>query len=106
ELDRALREKNFSARNFAAFSKRQRRRYETYRRFVVGFYSPQVCGLFFHSRPPKAIFPAGGARLAGGGGARFLRPVFHLRLFLLVALQRRFAFARTRFRRDAATGYP
>jgi flavin-dependent dehydrogenase len=41
ELDRALARNDFSASGFAAFSRRQRKRFETFRRFVLGFYTPQ-----------------------------------------------------------------
>ena len=37
ELHRALLKNNFSAASFAAFSRRQRRRFQSFRRFVVGW---------------------------------------------------------------------
>src|SRR5262245_59326863 len=46
ELDRALAERDFSARRFSAFSRRQRKRFQTFRRFVIGFYTPQFRDLF------------------------------------------------------------
>src|SRR5438477_154338 len=105
-LDRALAQDDFSARQFARFSKRQRRRYETFRRFVVGFYTPQFRDLFFDPEPPRAIFRAVVTVLAGkwdaGLRTRFLNRLF----FALVAVQKRFAVVRARFRRDAEAGYP
>src|SRR6266480_880575 len=47
ELHRALLKNNFSAASFAAFSRRQRRRFQSFRRFVVGFYTPQFRDVFF-----------------------------------------------------------
>ncbi|PYI58339.1 MAG: hypothetical protein DMC60_13195, partial [Verrucomicrobia bacterium] len=41
ELHRALMRNDFSASSFAAFSRRHRKRFKTFRRFVVGFYTPQ-----------------------------------------------------------------
>jgi flavin-dependent dehydrogenase len=106
ELDRALAQNNFTARNFAAFSRRQRKRFETFREFVVGFYTPQFRDLFFESDPPERIFRSVITILAGNWNAsrwtRLLNRVF----FFLVAVQRRFAIAPHRFRRDAAAGYP
>ena len=58
ELDRALARNDFSARRFAAFSRRQRKRFRTFRRFVIGFYTPQFRDLFFDPNPPKHMFRA------------------------------------------------
>jgi flavin-dependent dehydrogenase len=106
ELDRALRENNFSARNFAAFSKRQKTRYETFRKFVIGFYSPQFRDLFFDPEPPERIFRAVVTVLAGRWDATLRTRIMNAIFFMLVALQKRFRFARPRFRRDATAGYP
>jgi len=106
ELDRALRENNFSARSFAAFSRRQRRRYETFRRFVIGFYSPQFRDLFFDPKPPRRMFQAVVTVLSGRWNTRLRTRMMNSLFFALVALQRRFTFVRTRFRRDATAGYP
>src|SRR4029453_19655848 len=51
ELDRALARNDFSASSLAAFSRRQRKRFETFRRFVVGFYTPQFRAVFFCPEP-------------------------------------------------------
>src|SRR5437762_2131262 len=56
ELDRALARNDFSARRFAAFSRRQRKRFRTFRRFVIGFYTPQFRDLFFDPEPPRTMF--------------------------------------------------
>jgi flavin-dependent dehydrogenase len=106
ELDRALTRNDFSARQFAAFSRRQRKRFKTFRRFVVGFYTPQFRDLFFDPNPPRHIFKAVVTVLAGKWDSslrtRFLNRVF----FAIVAIQKRFSVTRSMFRRDASAGYP
>jgi flavin-dependent dehydrogenase len=106
ELDRALKANDFSARRFAAFSRRQRKRFQTFRRFVIGFYTPEFRDLFFQPDPPEALFRAVVTVLAGRWDAslrtRFLNRIF----FLMVALQKRFAIAQRVFRRDVGAGYP
>src|SRR5262249_26769327 len=106
ELDRALRRDSFSARGFAAFSRRQRRRYETFRQFVIGFYSPQFRELFFDPEPPRRVFQAVGTVLSGRWNARLRARLMTWFFFAVVGLQKRFSFARARFRRDATAGYP
>jgi flavin-dependent dehydrogenase len=106
DLDRAMARNDFSARAFAAFSRRQRKRFLTFRRFVVGFYTPQFRDLFFDPHPPRMLFSAVVTILAGrwdvGLRTRLLNQLF----FAIVALQKRFALRRWTFRRDAAAGYP
>jgi flavin-dependent dehydrogenase len=105
-LDRAMARGDFSARQFAAFSKRQRRRYETFRRFVVGFYTPQFRDLFFDPDPPQRLFKAVATVLAGRWDASLRTRILNRVFFVLVAVQKRVSLARARFRRDAAAGYP
>jgi flavin-dependent dehydrogenase len=106
ELDRALKNNDFSAPTFAAFSRRQRKRFQTFRRFVIGFYTPQFRDLFFKPNPPQLLFRSVVTVLAGRWNAsawtRFLNHIF----FALVALQKRFALTRSLFRRDQKAGYP
>ena len=106
ELDRALRSNDFSARSFAAFSKRQKKRYQAFRRFVIGFYSPEFRDLFFDPEPPRSMFQAVVTVLSGRWDARLRTRILNRAFFILVALQKRFALARVRFRRDATAGYP
>jgi flavin-dependent dehydrogenase len=106
ELDRALTRNRFSAREFAAFSRRQRKRYETFRRFVVGFYSPQFRDLFFDPEPPRLIFRAVVTVLSGRWNASLRTRMLNHVFFASVALQKRLKLARSRFRRDARAGYP
>jgi flavin-dependent dehydrogenase len=106
ELHRALARNDFSDASFAAFSRRQRKRFETFRRFVVGFYTPQFRDVFFSPRPPRLIFRSVVTMLAGKWNAslwtRFLNQVF----FGMVSVQKRFQITRSAFRRDRDAGYP
>lgn len=106
ELHRALEKNDFSASSFAAFSRRQRKRFERFRRFVVGFYTPQFRDLFFSPEPPALIFRSVVTILAGKWNAS-LRTRFLNRLFFgMISIQKRFHITRARFRRDRDAGYP
>jgi flavin-dependent dehydrogenase len=106
ELHRALARNDFSDASFTAFSRRQRKRFQTFRRFVVGFYTPQFRDVFFSPRPPRLIFRSVVTMLAGKWNAslwtRFLNQVF----FGMVSVQKRFQITRSAFRRDRDAGYP
>src|SRR5438445_2620468 len=106
ELHRALERNDFSASSFAAFSRRQRKRFQTFRRFVVGFYTPQFRDVFFSPEPPKLIFRSVVTILAGRWNAslwtRFLNQLF----FGVVAIQKHFNTTQRGFRRDPDAGYP
>ena len=106
ELDRALTRNDFSARSFAAFSRRQRRRYQTFSRFVIGFYSPQFRDLFFDPPPPRTMFQAVVTVLAGRWNSSLRTRLLNHLFFGMVAIQKRFNIGRLRFRRDATAGYP
>jgi flavin-dependent dehydrogenase len=106
EFDRALARGDFSTAAFAAYSKRQRERFETFRRFVIGFYTPEFRDLFFDPEPPQAIFRAVVTVLAGNWRPRLWTRVLNRLFFLFVAMQRRLKFSKARFRRDASAGYP
>ncbi len=106
ELDRALVQNRFAARQFRAFSRRQQQRYETFRRFVIGFYTPQFRDLFFDVDPPEHIFGAIVTVLAGRWNANLRTRLLNRVFFGMVALQKRVKFATARFRRDATAGYP
>lgn len=106
ELHRAAIANRFAASGFTAFSKRQRRRYEAFRRFVTGFYSPEFRDLFFDPDPPKQMFQAVVTVLSGRWDARLKTRLMNRLFFVVVELQKRFRIARVRFRRDAAAGYP
>lgn len=106
ELDRAMAKNDFSASSFAGFSRRQRKRFETFRRFVVGFYTPQFRDIFFSPDPQKLIFRAVVTVLAGRWNVnlwtRFLNQLF----FGMVSIQKRFKLTPHVFRRDQDAGYP
>ena len=106
ELHRGFMKNDFSASGFAAFSRRQRKRFETYRRFVTGFYTPQFRDIFFSPEPPSLIFRSVVTMLAGKWNAslwtRFLNQLF----FGMVSIQKHFKIARCIFRRDRDAGYP
>jgi flavin-dependent dehydrogenase len=106
ELHRGFMKNDFSASGFAAFSRRQRKRFETYRRFVTGFYTPQFRDIFFSPEPPQLIFRSVVTMLAGKWNAslwtRFLNQLF----FGMVSIQKHFKIARSIFRRDRDAGYP
>ena len=105
ELDRAMARNDFSASSFAGFSRRQRKRFETFRRFVIGFYTPQFRDIFFSPRPQKLIFRSVVTILAGRWNAnlwtRFLNQLF----FAMVSIQKRFTIRPSVFRRDQSAGY-
>src|SRR5881394_3844623 len=106
ELHRALMRNDFSASSFAAFSRRHRKRFKTFRRFVVGFYTPQFRDIFFSPEPPRLIFRSVVTILAGRWNAslwtRFLNQLF----FCAVSIQKRFNMTPPVFRRDRDAGYP
>jgi flavin-dependent dehydrogenase len=106
ELHRALASNDFLASSFAAFSRRQSKRFETFRRFVMGFYTPQFRDVFFSPQPPRLIFRSVVTVLAGKWNAslwtRFLNRLF----FGMISIQKRFNITRPVFRRDRDAGYP
>jgi flavin-dependent dehydrogenase len=105
ELDRAKKRNAFAESSFAAYARRQKERYETYRRFVVGFYTPQFRDLFFDPQPPKHIFKAVVTVLCGRWDASLKTRLLNRFFFFSVGLQKRFSVHTARFRRDAAAGY-
>ena len=106
ELHRALMRNDFSVSGFAAFSRRQRKRFETYRRFVTGFYTPQFRDIFFSPEPPPLIFRSVVTMLAGKWNASLWTRLLNQLFFGMVSIQKRFKIARSIFRRDRDAGYP
>jgi flavin-dependent dehydrogenase len=79
---------DLSGRQFSRFARRQRQRYRSFRRFVLGFYTPEFRDLFFDEQPPRRMFQSLVTVFAG-----YWRPSLGTRLwvtlfFLLVRLQR------------------
>ena len=94
ELDRALKQNAFETRSFAAFSRRQRKRYEAFREFVVGFYSPEFRDLFFDPEPPESVFRAVVTVLCGRWDASLRTRLLNRLFFALVAIQKRVKIVR------------
>lgn len=92
-VDAGLRTGNLSAGQFARYSRRQRQRFLSFRRFVTGFYSAEFRDLFFAAEPPPRMFSALVTVFAG-----YWHPPLRVRLwvnafFLLVRLQKWLHFA-------------
>ena len=105
-LHRAKQRNSFSARQFRSYSRRQARRFRTFRRFVVGFYTPQFRDLFFKPNPPRLLFRSVVTILAGRWNAGLRTRILNRIFFAAVAVQRRFNIAPRLFSRDRTSGYP
>lgn len=106
ELHRALMRNDFSASSFKRFSRRHRKRFKAFRRFVVGFYTPQFRDVFFRPEPPTLIFQSVVTVLAGRWNARLWTRFRNQLFFGLVSMQKHFNMTRRAFRRDPDAGYP
>ena len=89
-LDRALARGDFSARAFAAFDRRQHRRYRAFRRFVLGFYTRGFRDLFF--QPDLLVFRALVISLAGHWHPSLWARLRQRFFFFASRLQPRWAF--------------
>jgi flavin-dependent dehydrogenase len=92
-IDAALTAGDLSARAFAAYDRRQRRRFRVFRRFAHGFYDPAFRDLFLQPTHRFGLLDAIVSVLSGNW-----RPSLRARLriaafFTLVAAQRRLGFA-------------
>jgi flavin-dependent dehydrogenase len=105
-LNQACKKNRFHRRQFAAFSRRQRRRFRTFRRFVVGFYTPQFRDLFFKENPPPLLFRSVVTVLAGKWNASLLTRILNWTFFAAVALQKRMGLAPRLVSREPIAGYP
>jgi hypothetical protein len=97
---------DFRASSFAAFSRRQRKRFETFRRFVTGFYTPQFRDVFFSPEPPSLVFRSVVTMLAGKWNASLWTRLLNHLFFGMVSIQKRLNITRPIFRRDRDAGYP
>jgi flavin-dependent dehydrogenase len=79
---------DLSARRFARFARRQRRRYLSFRRFVLGFYTPEFRDLFFNDDPPPRMFRSLVTVFAGYWHPTLVTRLWVACFFLLVRLQR------------------
>ena len=82
-----------SAKAFARFDARQRGRYASFRRFVLGFYSHAFRDLFFSPDPPKRMFRAVVTVLAGCWRPSLATRCWLVLFFLSVWMQGQFGFA-------------
>ena len=84
---------DLSARAFRRFNCRQHARYQSFRRFVRGFYTPAFRDLFFSPNPPRRMFDGVVTVLAGAWRpSPITRTWVHL-FFLSVRLQALLNFA-------------
>jgi flavin-dependent dehydrogenase len=90
---------DLSARRFARFASRQRRRYRSFRRFVLGFYSAEFRDLFFNPKPPGRMFRSLVSVFAGYWNSTLTTRAWVATFFLLVRCQRWLRFA-DRFHAD------
>jgi flavin-dependent dehydrogenase len=84
---------DLTARRFHRFARRQRRRYLSFRRFVVGFYTPEFRDLFFTEEPPQRMFRSLVTVFAGYWQPSLATRIWVGLFFLLVRLQRWVGFA-------------
>ena len=93
-VDDGLDTGDLSARHFHTFARRQRQRYLSFRRFVLGFYTPEFRDLFFHQDPPPRMFAALVTIFAGYWRPSLATRVWVALFFLLVRLRRGLRFFR------------
>ena len=84
---------DLSSRRFSRFARRQRQRYLSFRRFVLGFYTAEFRDLFFSEDPPPRIFRSLVTVFAGYWKPTLVTRFWVAAFFFLVRLQRRFKFA-------------
>jgi len=92
-VDEGLRSGDLSSRQFATFARRQRQRFLSFRRFVLGFYTPEFRDLFFDEKPPERMFRALVAIFAGYWRPSLVSRIWIALFFWLVRLQRWIGFA-------------
>ena len=92
-VDAGLVRGDLSARRFRRFDRRQRARYQSFQRFVRGFYQPAFRDLFFSPDPPPRLFRGVVTVLAGYWRPRPITRVWIWLFFLSVRLQARLRFA-------------
>jgi flavin-dependent dehydrogenase len=85
---------DLSVRQFRRFARRQRQRYRSFRRFVLGFYTPEFRDLFFAEEPPRRMFGALIAVFAGYWRPSLATRIWVALFFQLVRLQRWVRFSR------------
>jgi flavin-dependent dehydrogenase len=96
---------DLSVRRFNRFASRQRRRYLSFRRFVLGFYTPEFRDLFFNPKPPGRMFRSLVSVFAGYWNPTFANRLWVATFFVLVRCQRWLKFSR-RFQADLTAHVP
>jgi flavin-dependent dehydrogenase len=89
-VDAGLRNGDLTVRCFRRFARRQRQRYLSFRRFVLGFYTAEFRDLFFAEEPPPHLFGALVTVFAGYWRPSIVTRVWVAVFFFLVRLQGRF----------------
>jgi flavin-dependent dehydrogenase len=87
-IDEGLKTDDLSVRQFRRFDRRQRQRYRSFRRFVLGFYTPEFRDLFFNDDPPPRMFRSLVTVFAGYWQPSLATRTWVALFFLLVRLQR------------------
>jgi flavin-dependent dehydrogenase len=100
-VDAGLSSGDLSRRTFRRFNRRQRDRYRSFRRFVLGFYTSAFRDLFFSQEPPRQMFRAVVTVLAGHWRPSWRTRFWLFMFFLTVKMQARFAFAPSHRAREA-----
>ena len=100
-VERGLSSGDLSSRVFRQFDRRQRGRYRSFRRFVLGFYTAAFRDLFFSPEPPRRMFRAVVTVLAGHWQPSWRTRFWLFLFFLSVKMQARFAFAPSHRAREA-----
>ena len=90
-VESGLRSGDLSVRCFRRFARRQRQRYLSFRRFVLGFYTAEFRDLFFAEEPPPHLFRALVTVFAGYWRPPIVTRVWVAVFFFLVRLQGRFS---------------
>jgi 2-polyprenyl-6-methoxyphenol hydroxylase-like FAD-dependent oxidoreductase len=91
-IDRALSRGDVSASAFETYNRRQRARYLSFRRFVLGFYQPGFRELLFNPDPPQRMYRAVVTTLAGYWQPSLATRIWLKLFFLAAAAQERFRF--------------
>lgn len=92
-ISAGLRAGDVSKARFSRYARRQRHRYRSFRRFVLGFYTPAFRDLFFSDDPPARIFTSLVTVFAGYWRPSVVTRVWVAVFFLLVRLQGWLRFA-------------
>jgi flavin-dependent dehydrogenase len=87
-VGRGLADDELSVTHFGVFARRQAQRYRSFRRFVLGFYTPEFRDLFFSEDPPPRIFNALVTTFAGYWRPSLPTRVWVAVFFLLVRFRR------------------